>query len=513
MTTQTAMHTLGHLGEILHLSGLGTWQFDHSAQHLLASPACIVLLGAAPADDQPLSIEKLRALVHPQDWPAVLALLNAPTDSQHSVVRFRVSGLHGAWRWLEVRGGVQARDTQGQARLCAGVMSDVSELVRANVHQSLQIAFSDVMVSSPDRDTLAGAILDTVLGLEDLDGGGLYFQETDGSFVLHAARGLSNTFLAEATRLPAGSPRAQLIEAGQAVTTCLESGDPCDDGHLLRAPGMQAEGIVALVVLPIRVNGRSRACLNLASTHVRRLTSGTIGVLQSLAVQFGLALERLSAREDAVLQRQNLEGFFNTLQDYVFVLDTAGHIIDVNASVSVVLGHGTELLGQHVLAVHPPRVHALAQEVLGAMLRKERASCPLPLLKADGSEIMVDTRVVSGTWNGQPALLGISRDITELTALQARLLERNQFQRAVLDNFPFLVWLKDPHGRFLEANTPFAQACGQPDTEHVRGRTDFDIWPADLAAVYQADDQFVLGTGSSRHVGRAGGGRPRTPLD
>ncbi len=500
MTTQTAMHTLGHLGEILHLSGLGTWQFDVSAQHLLPSPACIELLGAAPADDQPLSIETLQALVHPQDWPAVLALLHASTDPTLSAVRLRVSGSHGAWRWLEAKGGVQVRDAQGRPHLCAGVVSDVSELVRANVHQSLQIAFSDVMVSSPDRYTLAAAILDTVLGLQDLDGGGLYFQEADGSFVLHAAKGLSDAFLAETTRVPAGSPRVQMIMAGQAVSTCLESGDPHDDGHLLRTPGMQAEGIVALVVLPIRVNGRSRACLNLASKHVRRLSPGTIDVLQSLAIQFGLALERLSAREDAVLQRQNLEGFFSTLQDYVFVLDTTGHILYVNPAVSVVLGHGPELLGQHVLAVHPPRVHAMAQEVLGAMLRKERASCPLPLLKADGSEIMVDTRVVSGTWNGQPALLGISRDITELNALQARLLERNQFQRAVLDNFPFLVWLKDPHGRFMEVNAPFAQACGKPDTESICGKTDLDIWPADLAAIYQADDQFVLHTGRSKHV-------------
>ncbi len=500
MTPQTAMHTPGHLGDILYLSGLGTWQFDLSAQHLLASPACIALLGAVHPDAQPLAIETLQELVHPQDWPAVLTLLDGSTATLLSVVRFRVSGLHGAWRWLEAKGGVQARSPQGQARLCVGVVSDVSELVQANVHQSLQIAFSDVLVSSPDRDTLALAILDTVLGLQDLDGGGLYFQEADGSFVLHAARGLSDTFLAEAKLLPAGSPRAQLIEAGQAVTTCLESGDPHDDSHLLRAPGTQAEGIVALVVLPIRVNGRSRACLNLASTHVRRLSPGTIDVLQSLAVQFGLALERLSAREDAVLQRQNLEGFFSTLQDYVFVLDTDGHIVYVNPAVSEVLGHGPESLGQHVLAVHPPRVHALAQEVLGAMLRKERASCPLPLLKADGSEIMVDTRAVSGSWNGQPALLGISRDITEINALQTRLLERNQFQRAVLDNFPFLVWLKDPHGRFLEANIAFAQACGQSDTEHVRGKTDFDIWPADLANAYQVDDQFVLRAGRNKHV-------------
>jgi PAS domain S-box-containing protein len=211
-------------------------------------------------------------------------------------------------------------------------------------------------------------------------------------------------------------------------------------------------------------------------------------------------MERLSAREDALMQRQNLEGFFSTLADFVFVLNTTGHIVYVNPAVHTVLGHGPELLGQHVLSVHPPRVHAFAQEVLGAMLRKERESCPLPLLKTDGTEVMVDTRVVQGSWNGQPALLGISRNITELHALQTELATRNQFQRAVLDNFPFMVWLKDPEGRFLEANAPFAQACGQPDTDALRGKTDLDIWPADLARSYQADDEAVLRSGQSKHV-------------
>jgi PAS domain-containing protein len=78
--------------------------------------------------------------------------------------------------------------------------------------------------------------------------------------------------------------------------------------------------------------------------------------------------------------------------------------------------------------------------------------------------------------------------------------ERNQFQRAVLDNFPFMVWLKDPHGRFMEANAPFAQACGKPDTDSI-ARQDR---PRHLAPRpgrgYQADDQAVLHSGQSKHV-------------
>jgi len=500
MHIQTATHVPDQLGHILNLSGLGTWQFDHAEQRLMASPPVLSLLRGQEDDTGTMTTEVWQALVHEQDWPQVLGLLAAHPGQPRSAVRFRVPGPHGAWRWLEAKGGVQTVDGHGRPRLSAGVLSDITDLVRADIHHSLQIAFSEVLGSSPDRDTLAQAMLDTVLGLSDLDGGGLYVQAADGGYTLLTANGLSDTFLASATQVPTGSPRARLIDAGQTVATCIEPLDPADDGHLLHTPLMQAEGIVSLVVLPITVNGRSRACLNLASKHVRRLPASTIDMLEALAIQFGLALERLIAREDALMQRQNLEGFFSTLKDFVFVLDTTGHIIYVNPAVHEVLGHGPELLGQHVLAVHPPRVHALAQDVLGAMLRQERASCPLPLLKADGGEVMVDTRVVQGSWNGQPALLGISRNISELHALQTELVARNQFQRAVLDNFPFLVWLKDTEGRFLEVNAPFAQACDQPDPQAIRGKTDLDIWPVDLAQAYRADDQAVLASGISKHV-------------
>jgi hypothetical protein len=101
MSTQTAEHTPGILGDILNLSGLGYWQFDLSAQHMLASPECIALLGAVQAGTQPLTIEDFQALVHPHDWPGVLALLNVSTVPALSVMRFRVASPYGAWHWLE----------------------------------------------------------------------------------------------------------------------------------------------------------------------------------------------------------------------------------------------------------------------------------------------------------------------------------------------------------------------------------------------------------------------------
>jgi len=73
-------------------------------------------------------------------------------------------------------------------------------------------------------------------------------------------------------------------------------------------------------------------------------------------------------------------------------------------------------------------------------------------------------------------------------------------QRALLDNQPHLAWLKDVEGRFLAVNKAFADACGQDSPEALVGKTDFDVWPAELAEAYRADDASVIAAGRQKAV-------------
>ncbi len=77
---------------------------------------------------------------------------------------------------------------------------------------------------------------------------------------------------------------------------------------------------------------------------------------------------------------------------------------------------------------------------------------------------------------------------------------REHYLRALIDNIPFLVWLKDENGRYVATNRPFAESCGYSSGEQIEGLSDFDIWPADLAEAYRADDHAVMTGGRSRIV-------------
>jgi PAS domain S-box-containing protein len=106
---------------------------------------------------------------------------------------------------------------------------------------------------------------------------------------------------------------------------------------------------------------------------------------------------------------------------------------------------------------------------------------------SDGRWLLIaDRRTPSGY------IVGNRIDITELKVTSEKLRRRELYQRATLDNLPFLFWHKDAECRFLAVNKVFADACGRRNPDELLGLTDFDLWPNELAERYRADDLAVI---------------------
>jgi len=78
--------------------------------------------------------------------------------------------------------------------------------------------------------------------------------------------------------------------------------------------------------------------------------------------------------------------------------------------------------------------------------------------------------------------------------VEARTLELRQQTRslqALLDNLPYLAWMKDREGRFVAVNRVFAEIKGRTP-EEIIGLTDYDLWPREMAERYCADDAEVM---------------------
>ena len=196
-------------------------------------------------------------------------------------------------------------------------------------------------------------------------------------------------------------------------------------------------------------------------------------------------------------QKQNLDKLFDTLGDFLFVLDLSGRIVHHSRAVSERLGYGAALIGRSALSVHPPEMSQEAQIKLSEMLAGRRENCLLPLVRADGGLIQVDTRVTRGFWGGQPVLFAISRDITEQESTRLELERERGFLKTLIGTIPDLVWLKDPDGAYLACNPTFERLYGKWESE-ILGKTDYDFVDADTADFFRANDRAAVANGGPR---------------
>jgi PAS domain S-box-containing protein len=83
---------------------------------------------------------------------------------------------------------------------------------------------------------------------------------------------------------------------------------------------------------------------------------------------------------------------------------------------------------------------------------------------------------------------GLERRVQERTA---ELRQQASYLRTLIDTLPLRIWLKDTQSRYLAANRAEAQAGGRALDEIV-GRSDIDLWPAEVAEAHRAGDRDVM---------------------
>ena len=85
-------------------------------------------------------------------------------------------------------------------------------------------------------------------------------------------------------------------------------------------------------------------------------------------------------------------------------------------------------------------------------------------------------------------------EVEERVCAQETLSAERQILRALIDNVPDYMYVKDTDCRFLVANFAVAKQMGAKAPEELIGKTDFDFYPRDLATTFFADEQKVIRT-------------------
>lgn len=114
------------------------------------------------------------------------------------------------------------------------------------------------------------------------------------------------------------------------------------------------------------------------------------------------------------------------------------------------------------------------------------------LTRSGARWVELDLHEVS--WKGKPANLCFFYDVTDRKRFEDAYNYSKSLYQSLIENLPQKIFYKDLNSVYLAVNPAFARDFGAGPEEFV-GKSDFDLFPKDLAEKYRADDRRIMSSG------------------
>ncbi|HEY9295530.1 MAG TPA: PAS domain-containing protein, partial [Phormidium sp.] len=89
-----------------------------------------------------------------------------------------------------------------------------------------------------------------------------------------------------------------------------------------------------------------------------------------------------------------------------------------------------------------------------------------------------------------------SRDITDRKLVEEAWCKSEEQLQGILDNAPLCIYVKDTEGKYILASRR-QETLFHIRREEIPGKTDYDIFPREMAEIFRANDLEVLATGTA----------------
>jgi len=387
---------------------------------------------------------------------------------------FRVLWPDGSIRNLKAQAIVQ-RDERGKALHLIGTNWDITEQKNTEIfqHELLQLSLQLAGVSGSEISGAIDMALSRVGGFLGVDRAYIYEFDKDEQLIHFTHEWCGDGIISH--RETHGEfpvhfflPVMSLLKHHEMFNVPNMLG--LSEEHVRMQKVLNVFHIKSLLILPILIENRLIGFVGLNSeSRERRFEPYECKNLEMWSNLIAGLINKERASIFLEQTRQNYETFFNSIDDFLFVLDEQGNIIHTNKTVQQRLGYpDIELMGKSVLMVHPEGRREEAGRIVGDMLRGVADFCPVPLITRAGQEIPVETRVGPGQWDGRAVLFGVSKDISKIK------LSEEKFSRAFHSNSSLMAISSFREGKFLEVNDAFLKTL-EYSRDEVIGKSSSDL--------------------------------------
>ena len=425
--------TKNRLESIINGANIGTWEWNIRDGETVFNKKWAEIIGYSLEELQPVSIKTWYNLAHPDDLKHSNKLLEMHLAGKLPFYECECRMKHkdGHWVWILDRGQIVSWTETGQPLMMFGTHIDISE------RKGYEAGQQEVM----ERHNAMIANISDVIGILGADG-----------IFKYVSPNLSKMFGWQPEEF-VGATSWQWV-------------------HTDDVQNMQNE--FASIFLKEHTEKKVTFRLKCKDGSYKPIESMAINlvndpVINGILINFHDITARKAAEDLLEQTRQNYETFFNTIDDFLFILDEQGNMVHVNSTVINRLGYSwDDLSGKSVLMVHPPERRAEAGRIVGEMLMKIADFCPVPLKTKLGLQIPVETKVKQGIWDCKPAIFGVTKDISRIQ------LSEEKFSKLFHLN-PSACGLSDLEThQYIEVNEAFYLLLGF-DKNEVIGKTAYDL--------------------------------------
>ena len=422
------------LAFIIEGTNVGTWEWNIQTGETVFNERWAGILGNTLEEISPSNIETWMKFAHPEDLKISGELLEKhfKGESVYYACEARMKHRNGDWVWVLDRGKVHTWDDEGKPLLMSGTHQDITERKLAE-HELKQVSARLALA------TKAGGV-----GVWDYDIDNNILVWDDQMFSLY---GIEKKDFSGAYDAWQSGLHPDDKERGDAeIQMAIRGEKEFDTEFRVVWPDGSVRDIRALAIVQHDSSGKP---LNLIGTN------------------WDITVKK---QAEALLNqtRRNYETFFNTIDDFLFVLNEQGNIIHTNETVTRRLGYtAEELMGESVLMVHPAERREEAGRIVGEMLAGTSEFCPVPLVTKAGKYLSVETRVKPGFWDGNPVIFGVTKDISKIK------LSEEKFSKAFQLNATLMA-ISTLDGVFIEVNDTFLKTLGYNRRE-VIGNTSSEL--------------------------------------